>query len=256
MVPTTAGFRKGDSLALWLGDDAENVCLTLAAARLGVVVENIDPDVSDIRLVESVLERSSARALVFAVRLGGDDRLRSIKEMCGGEEYLSAWGRGREKEGDWLESSRFPALRAVVQTGFEHEDGIWNLGHVPVYDPMPSPLPALTAAVRAEDRALAFHTATAAGQHVVTAELTHGQVVAAAGEAAAALSLTPEDSLLVGTRMHDPKALVSIAACFAASSQAVVPTLEPDAAAAQAALEVERCTAVSGPESFERLAVE
>lgn len=229
------------------------MCLTLAAARLGVAVENIDPDVSDIRLVESVLERSSARALVFAVRLGGNDRLRSVKEMCGGEEYLSAWGRGREKEGHWLEASRFPSLRAVIQTGHDHEDGIWNLSHIPVYDPMPSPLPALTAAVRAEDRALSFHTSTTGGQHVVTTELTHGQVVKGAEEAAKALSLSPEDSLLVGTRMHDPNALVSMAACFTTSAQAVVATLEPDAAATQAALEVERCTAVSGPGKFERL---
>ena len=250
-----AGFRRGDSLALWLGDDAENVTLTLAASRLGIAVESIDPDVSDIRLVESVLERSAARALIFAVRLGGNDRLRSIKEMCGGEEFLSAWGRGREKEGDWLEASRFPSLRAVIQSGHDHEDGIWNLSHIPVYNPDPSPLPRLTAAVRAEDRAISFHTLTTGGQHVVTAELTHAQVVQGAQEAAAALSLSAEDSVLVGTRMHDPNAMVSLAACFKANAQAVIATLEPDTKATEAALAVEKCTAMSGPESgkFERL---
>lgn len=85
-------FQPGDVLAVWLPNNAESVVTQLAAAKAGVTLAVIEPEISTAAEVEYILHDSKASGILFEPKIAGRNQteiiqgllpeLDSCKETC------------------------------------------------------------------------------------------------------------------------------------------------------------------------------
>ena len=122
------GVKKGSKIALWLGNDVENVVLQYAAALIGAQVIAIDPAASWDTVLKIVGEEG-VRILVAPGRHGSENRTAKLAEAFAEELDYFKFESGTEP----LRSKRFRELKFLVTTAGDAPDGVVRLRDVPVY---------------------------------------------------------------------------------------------------------------------------
>jgi len=105
----TLGLERGDRLGIWSPNRLEWILTLFAAARLGLVLVNVNPAYRSGEL-EFALRLTGCRALVFPARHKGSDYAGMLRELLPDLAHASP---------GHLTTEVFPALRVLIQLGPE-----------------------------------------------------------------------------------------------------------------------------------------
>ena len=177
-------------------------------ARGGRVIV-IDPHVS-IDGVATVIKAEECRGLMFGQRFKSEARTKLVAALTDHEFWH--WG-------DNVTDKSMRKLRHLINTGHEEVRGILQFGSLPVYNPMPDPIPILRPTLSADDVLVVPYSAAADGSAVRGEPLTQGALVSTAKASAKAMNLSGEDIVCVSAWLHSRFGLAagSLAALHAGS---------------------------------------
>ncbi|POM78151.1 Hypothetical protein PHPALM_4358 [Phytophthora palmivora] len=238
-------FNAGDVVAVWLPNNVENVVTQLAAARAGLTLAVIEPEVSDAEELAFILDDSKASGLVFEPKQAGRNQTDIVQGL------LPELATFRERH-EVFRPKNFRHLHSVITTSWEPVEGMINLNGMMVNSPEPYVLKAVTKTL-SDKTPLAVTYSKVEGQNPKkSAVLTHGDLLKRAENLAKNLKLTATDKILI-TGEETGLSLGPLAA-ISQSSQVVLPSTEFNEEAVQQAMKVENCSIVgSGLENFKRV---
>ncbi|OWZ21492.1 hypothetical protein PHMEG_0003957 [Phytophthora megakarya] len=238
-------FQSGDVVAVWLPNSAENVLTQLAAARAGLTLAVIEPEVSEAKELAFILEDSRASGLVFEPKQAGRNQTQVVQGLF---PELATFRERKEV----FRPKHFRHLHSVITTSWEPVEGMINLNGMMVNSPEPYALQAVTKML-SDKTPLAVTYSKVQGQNPKkSAVLTHGDLLKRAENLAKTLKLTATDKILL-TGEETGLSLGPLAA-IAQTSQVVLPSTEFNEEAVQQAMKVENCSIVgSGLENFKRV---
>uniref|UniRef100_A0AAV1UTM9 AMP-dependent synthetase/ligase domain-containing protein n=1 Tax=Peronospora matthiolae TaxID=2874970 RepID=A0AAV1UTM9_9STRA len=238
-------FQVGDVVALWLPNSVENVVTQLAAARAGLTLAVIAPDVAAVDELAFVLQDSGASGLVFEPKQAGRNKTDIVRTL------LPELRTFRERK-EVFRPKQFRRLHSVITTSWDHVEGMINLSGMMVNSPEPFAMKAVTKALN-DKTPLAVTYSKVEGQNPKkSAVLTHGDLLKRAEALAQSLKLTAADNLLL-TGEETGLSLGPYAA-IGKSSQIVLPSTEYSKEATLQAMKVEHCSVVgSGLDNFKRV---
>ncbi|KAG6621281.1 amp-binding protein [Phytophthora cinnamomi] len=238
-------FQQGDVVALWLPNSAENVLTQLAAARAGLTLAVIEPEVAQAEELAFVLQDSQAAGLVFAPRQAGRNQTEIVQALF---PELATFRERMEV----FRPKHFRHLHSVITTSWEPVEGMLNLNGMMVNSAEPYAMQAVTKTL-SDKTPLAVTYSKVEGQNPKkSAVLTHGDLLQRAEKLAKSLNLTASDKIL----LTGEEAGLSLGpfAAISQSSQVVLPSTEFSEEAVQQAMKVEHCSIVgSGLENFKRV---
>eukprot|EP00164_Ancoracysta_twista_P008858 GFYU01012922.1.p1 GENE.GFYU01012922.1~~GFYU01012922.1.p1 ORF type:complete len:350 (-),score=92.89 GFYU01012922.1:65-1114(-) len=192
-------FAPGSRVVVMQEDVVDATVLTLGAAKAGVTLVPIPSNAKESD-IEHAVKSHDAKGLIVSKKAVAATRnlLPELKNVHSGRT---------------LDSIKFPSLKFVFQSGWEKEQGFLALRDLPVYKPVPSPLPAVAEA--AAKQALLI---LAKGEKV-----DNSGVTADAKSLAGALSLSNKDRVLLTgqgfTKSHGAVAT----ACCSNGAEMIVP---------------------------------
>ncbi|EGZ09860.1 hypothetical protein PHYSODRAFT_355815 [Phytophthora sojae] len=238
-------FRAGDVVALWLPNSAENVLTQLAAARAGLTLAVIEPEVSQAEELAFILHDSQAAGLVFEPKQAGRNQTEIVQGLF---PELATFRERMEV----FRPKQFRHLHSVITTSWEPVEGMINLNGMMVNNAEPYAMKAVTKTL-SDKTPLAVTYSKVEGQNPKkSAVLTHGDLLKRAEKLAKSLNLTASDKIL----LTGEEAGLSLGpfAAIGQSSQVVLPSTEFSEEAVQQAMKVENCSIVgSGLENFKRV---
>ncbi|KAK1940694.1 Acyl-CoA synthetase family member 2 [Phytophthora citrophthora] len=238
-------FQRGDVVAVWLPNSTENVLTQLAAARAGLTLAVIEPEVSEAEELAFILQDSNASGLVFEPKQAGRNQTQIVQGLF---PELATYRERMEV----FRPKNFRNLHSIITTSWDHVEGMANLNGIMVNSPEPYAMKALSKTL--DDKTpLAVTYSKVEGQNPKKgAVLTHGDVLKQAEKLAKSLKLTATDKVLL-TGEETGLSLGPLAA-IGQNSQVVLASKEFNAEAVQQALESESCSIVgSGLENFKRV---
>lgn len=238
-------FQRGDVVAVWLPNSTENVLTQLAAARAGLTLAVIEPEVSEAKELAFILQDSNASGLVFEPKQAGRNQTQIVQGLF---PELATFRENKEV----FRPKNFRQLHSIITTSWDHVEGMINLNGMMVNSPEPYAMKALSKTL--DDKTpLAVTYSKVEGQNPKKgAVLTHGDVLKQAEKLAQSLKLTATDKVLL-TGEETGLSLGPLAA-ISQNSQVVLASKEFNAEAVQQALEAENCSIVgSGLENFKRV---
>eukprot|EP00644_Phytophthora_capsici_P007846 jgi/Phyca11/554549/estExt2_Genewise1Plus.C_PHYCAscaffold_630052 len=238
-------FQRGDVVAVWLPNSTENVLTQLAAARAGLTLAVIEPEVSEAKELAFILQDSNASGLVFEPKQAGRNQTQIVQGLF---PELATFRENKEV----FRPKNFRQLHSIITTSWDHVEGMINLNGMMVNSPEPYAMKALSKTL--DDKTpLAVTYSKVEGQNPKKgAVLTHGDVLKQAEKLAQSLKLTATDKVLL-TGEETGLSLGPLAA-IGQNSQVVLASKEFNAEAVQQALEAENCSIVgSGLENFKRV---
>ncbi|KAF0715700.1 hypothetical protein AaE_011273, partial [Aphanomyces astaci] len=80
-------FQKGDTIALWLPNNAENLVAQFAAAKAGLNIAAVDPSISTVDELAFVVKDSKAVALLFDPKNNDSDSTDVAKQVFANQPY-------------------------------------------------------------------------------------------------------------------------------------------------------------------------
>lgn len=116
------GLKQGDALAVWMPDNtAEALVTKLVAARLGLVLVEIDVGVSDPTDLRTILNENSVKNMIFD--LEADDRynMNILKEVMPELNHYD------DQFGMPFRSREVPSMKLLVHVNFEIVPAVQNL---------------------------------------------------------------------------------------------------------------------------------
>ncbi|KAI9917075.1 hypothetical protein PsorP6_017015 [Peronosclerospora sorghi] len=238
-------FQAGDVVALWLPNNVENIVTQLAAARAGLTLALIEPEVSQAEELAFILKDSNASGLVFEPKIAGRNQTNIVQRLF---PELDTFRERMEV----FRPKNFRHLHSIITTSWDYVEGMINLSGMMLNSPEPYAMRAVNKILN-EKTPLAVTYSQVQGQNPKkSAVFTHGDLLKRAKTLADSLRLTPTDKvLLTGEKIG--LSLGPLAA-ICQSSQIVLPSNEFDEAALQQAMKIEHCSVVgSGFEHFKRL---
>ncbi|CAM9729327.1 unnamed protein product [Choristocarpus tenellus] len=164
--PTPELHQPGDTVAVWLPECSEKHIAQLAAARVGMVVAEVDPTLTSADAVGKVLEESGATVVLLE-----DKMISSLSEAVPELRHYST------SSGLPFRSARFPALRLCLHTGFDREPALHNFRSVLLYQPSPSPLTLVDGKVKGNLPLFTEYTAGKGGVPIKGATLSQNEVL-------------------------------------------------------------------------------
>jgi len=124
------GWKEGDALALWVGPNRpEHDVSILAAARLGVLLVDIDPSLADAAALRDILNKHAVKGIIYDPEIGDRFNTKILEDVM--PELATYDGNN----GVAFRSRTVPSMKLVVHTGFEVIPSVWNLKHILVRDP-------------------------------------------------------------------------------------------------------------------------
>ncbi|KAG7395451.1 hypothetical protein PHYBOEH_003742 [Phytophthora boehmeriae] len=238
-------FAKGDVVAVWLPNSAENVLTHLAAAKAGLTLAVIDPKVSQPEELAFILQDSKASGLVFEPKMAGRNQTDIVRSLFPELETF----RGRLEV---FRPKNFRNLHTIITTSLTPEEGMLNFNGMMVNSPEPYAMKALSKTLDEKTPIVVTYSKDEGKNPKKSAVLTHGDVLKQAEKLAKSLKLTATDKILL-TGEEAGLSLAPLAA-IAQNSQVVLPSSEYNEEAVQQAMKMESCSVVgSGLENFKRV---
>jgi fatty-acyl-CoA synthase len=114
------GLGRGDRIGLWAPNCAEWTVTQYAAAKLGLILVNLNPAYR-VAEVEFALNKAGCRALVLANRFKGSDYLQMLRTLA---PELSSSVPGK------LKAARLPNLEIVIQLGSQSPRGFFRFDEI------------------------------------------------------------------------------------------------------------------------------
>jgi fatty-acyl-CoA synthase len=114
------GLTRADRIGLWAPNCAEWTVTQYAAAKLGLILVNLNPAYR-VAEVEFALNKAGCRALVLANRFKGSDYLQMLRTLA---PELSSSVPGK------LKAARLPNLEIVIQLGPQSPRGFFRFDEV------------------------------------------------------------------------------------------------------------------------------
>lgn len=231
------GYKKGSKLAVWMTNEAENLCVQYAAVKAGVIVLSLDPVLSA-EAVGKVLQEENCRGLVYSDRFEGQLRTESVQKLLP-EMGSGSWG-------DTVSSKRFRSLRHVVTTSFDPAAGVTQYAEFPVYGTTDDFLPEVSAAVADDDVAIVTYTVGPdADTPVLVKSHTHAQLAEAADVQVKEMALSAADTLVVTAPLSGAGFTAALAGAVT-GAKVVLPTREFNHETAEEVLSTVQATALAG----------
>ncbi|RLN48974.1 hypothetical protein BBJ29_004089 [Phytophthora kernoviae] len=238
-------FAKGDVVAVWLPNNAENVLTHLAAAKAGLTLAVIDPEVSQPEEIAFILQDSKASGLVFEPKMAGRNQTDIVRSLFPELETFRA-------RLEVFRPKNFRNLHSIITTSFEPVEGMLNFNGMMINSPEPYVMKALSKTLDEKTPIVVTYSKEEGKNPKKGAVLTHGDVLKQAEKLAKSLKLTATDKIL----LTGEEAGLSFAplAAIAQNSQVVLPSSEFNEETVQQAMKVESCSIVgSGLENFKRV---
>lgn len=123
------GFTTGDTIAVWLPDAAEKHVTLLAAAKMGMRVVDIDPAVSTVKELRTILAQAECKALFFEPTNEKQDNMLLLRKT------IPEFFHYDDTYGQFFHSKHFPVLKYFIHTGFDLEMGALNYKSLFLRDP-------------------------------------------------------------------------------------------------------------------------
>jgi fatty-acyl-CoA synthase len=114
------GLMRADRIGLWAPNRAEWTVTQYAAAKLGLILVNLNPAYR-VAEVEFALNKAGCRALVLADRFKGSDHLQMLRTLA---PELSSSVPGK------LKAARLPNLEIVIQLGPQSPRGFFRFDEI------------------------------------------------------------------------------------------------------------------------------
>jgi fatty-acyl-CoA synthase len=114
------GLVQGDRIGLWAPNCAEWTITQYAAAKLGLVLVNLNPAYR-VAEIEFALNKAGCRALVLADRFKASDYIQMMRTLAP-ELESSVPGK--------LRAARLPKLEIVIQLGTESQPGFYGFDEI------------------------------------------------------------------------------------------------------------------------------
>jgi len=232
------GLRKGERIGIWSPNRHEWVLTQYAAARLGLVLVNINPAYRLAEL-EYALNKVGCRAIVTAPEFKTSQYLQMLQSLAP-EMERCAPGQ--------LDAQRLPGLQFIIRMGSARTPGCFNFS-----DLMGLADEASEARVCDIGRTLACHDAiniqftSGTTGNPKGATLTHHNIINNARYVARAMQLTDQDRLAIPVPMYHCFGMVmGSLACAVTGATMVFPSEGFDPRATLQAVHDERCTALHG----------
>ena len=231
------GLEPGDRIGIWSPNNVEWVITMYAAAKLGLILVNVNPAYRPIEL-EYALNKVGCRALVMADRFKTSNYPEMICKLAP-EVKVSAKGK--------LQSAALPALELLVLIGAEARDGFF------LFDEVERLGRESDSNIRAFEDACDIHspiniqfTSGTTGSPK-GATLTHYNIVNNAFFVGEGIRLSEDDRLCVPVPLYHCFGMVmGVLACAAHRATVVLPGDAFDPVVTLQAVEKERCTALFG----------
>jgi fatty-acyl-CoA synthase len=238
------GFARGSRIGVWSTNNVEWLLLQMATARIGAVLDNINP-ANRTRELGYALQRSEVQGLFLIPRFRSSDSVAMVLELIPDL---------REKQAR-LENAEFPHLRRVVvydpaaplATQRPAEGLVTWQELIAAADAVsPAQLDALSASLDRDDPINIQYTSGTTGFPKAVV-LTHHNILNNAAFTAHAMRFTETDRLCVPVPFYHCFGMVlANLVCFSVGACAVVPSEHFDPEACLRAVQDERCTAIHG----------
>lgn len=123
-------FSPGTCVIHWMPEGREKQITSLAAAKMGLKVFDMDIAIDTVTDVRACLEAADCRMIVFDPE---DDRLQLLRKA------IPEFYHYNDSNGQWFHSKYYPNLKFFLQTGFDIEMGCLNLKRWMQPAPLTSP---------------------------------------------------------------------------------------------------------------------
>lgn len=238
-------FQPGDVLAVWLPNNAENYVTQLAAAKAGLTLAVIDPEISTAEDIEYILQDSKANGIVYEPKISGRDQAAVLKSL------LPELDTYRDRQ-EVFRPKNFRSLHTVISTGFDYEEGVIPFSQIRVNTPEKHAVAAVKKAISDKTPLAVTYSKEAGQKPKKSAVLTHADVLKHANDLSKAVSLTIEDKICLTS--EQPGLSFAPVAAIEKSAMVIIPSVEYDHEAVQYAMKVESPSVVgSGASNFKRV---
>lgn len=130
------GWKAGDSLAVWLpADTAEALVAKFAAARIGLLLVEIDMALSNVEDLRSILKENNCKGLIYDLEAGDRHNTDILKEVMPELVHFD------DTYGAQFRSRVVPSMKYLMHVNMDLIPGIGNFKYQMVYDPRPSLIP-------------------------------------------------------------------------------------------------------------------
>lgn len=232
------GLGKGDRIGIWSPNRREWLIMQYAAARIGLVLVNINPAYRVVEL-EYALSKVGCKAILLTAHFKSSNYLDMMQTLL---PELATSEPGR------LHAARLPKLRTVIRMGKEHTAGMFN------YDEIidlggPSwhlQIERLSAALSPDDAInIQFTSGTTGAPKGAT--LTHANIVNNARFVVRRMAFTETERLCIPVPLYHCFGMVmGSLGCVSAGAAMVFPGEAFAPAATLRAVQDEQCTALYG----------
>jgi len=113
-------FKSGDTIAVWLPESAEKHVIFTVAAKLGMKVVDIDPELTSVTDIRSALTAAKCKALYFNPESETQNNLLLLRKSIPEFFYYD------DSRGQHFHSKYFPTIKYFIHTGFDIENGCLN----------------------------------------------------------------------------------------------------------------------------------
>eukprot|EP01108_Squamamoeba_japonica_P003064 TRINITY_DN2554_c0_g1_i1.p1 TRINITY_DN2554_c0_g1~~TRINITY_DN2554_c0_g1_i1.p1 ORF type:complete len:376 (+),score=243.04 TRINITY_DN2554_c0_g1_i1:49-1128(+) len=187
--------RAGDGVGMLFNNATEPLLVSVALMAAGAVVHLGNDAALAADKLGPLLSGRQLRALV--VPASGVERVVETVPEYASRPYSTP-----------LQSAAFPSLLFVAQAGLARHGAMYTLRDVPVYEPLPSRVPALKAAIDGSTPALSLVSTPLANAGAPAAALSHAELAGGAVALADALALTKADRVCFAATGGDGGSLV------------------------------------------------
>mmetsp|Transcript_6626 Transcript_6626/g.6933 ORF Transcript_6626/g.6933 Transcript_6626/m.6933 type:complete len:249 (-) Transcript_6626:100-846(-) len=113
------GFKKGDPILNWMPEGREKHISLLAAAKIGLVVTELDANLDSVQEIRKALFASQPKLIVFDPEFGLN-RLELLRQS------IPEFYHYDDEDGHEFHSKYFPKLKYFLHTGYDLEVGCHN----------------------------------------------------------------------------------------------------------------------------------
>jgi fatty-acyl-CoA synthase len=231
------GLEPGDRIGIWSPNCAEWVLTQLAAARIGLILVTINPAYRRAE-VAYTLKKVGVRALVAAERFKSSDYAGMIEDLA----PETADSRPGE-----LAAEALPVLKVLIKIGGPPRPGWLDFDQVGTGDSGRLDEVAAIGAKLDPEAAINIQFTSGTTGWPKGATLSHRNILNNGYFVGLAQAFTEQDRLCIPVPMYHCFGMVmAVLACLTHGTAMVFPAPVFDPAAALAAIEAERCTALYG----------